>query len=236
MNRNKYIKSILTEDFLRQKFEKEQLSVPQVAIETNISIDAILRYMKKFKITTQQSKNKNLSDRKINELIVLNKCNRPEGIKTGQYYEVKCKCLTIFTCRGSSLVNGNTQSCGCILKESAKTTHFTGYEEITGDSFSICKYGAKKRNIPFEITIENMWNQFIKQDRKCALSDVELTMTKSRKEKGTASLDRRDNTKGYTIDNIQWIHKDLNFMKQDFSELEFINWCNLIVKHRGETK
>jgi peroxiredoxin family protein len=49
---------------------------------------------------------------------------------------------------------------------------------------------------------------------------------------GTASLDRKDSSKGYTKDNIQWIHKDLQKMKMDMPEDKFINWCNLIIENR----
>lgn len=33
----------------------------------------------------------------------------------------------------------------------------------------------------------------------------------------TASLDRIDSSKGYTIDNVWWIHKQLNWMKWDLT-------------------
>lgn len=48
---------------------------------------------------------------------------------------------------------------------------------------------------------------------------------------GAASLDRIDSKKDYTIDNVQWVHKDLNYMKQDFTEEEFINYCKLVVNY-----
>ena len=39
--------------------------------------------------------------------------------KQGKYWYVKCDCKenTIFTIRGSSLTSGNTNSCGCLIKE-----------------------------------------------------------------------------------------------------------------------
>lgn len=44
----------------------------------------------------------------------------------------------------------------------------------------------------------------------------------------TASLDRIDSLKGYTLDNVQWIHKDLNYMKCDYEENEYIEWCKKV--------
>ncbi len=47
----------------------------------------------------------------------------------------------------------------------------------------------------------------------------------------TASLDRIDSTKGYTLDNIQWIHKDLNKMKMNFANDYFIKTCKLVAEN-----
>lgn len=46
--------------------------------------------------------------------------------------------------------------------------------------------------------------------------------------KQTASLDRIDNTKGYTEDNVQWVHKIINKMKSDLTQEDFIMWCKRI--------
>ena len=56
----------------------------------------------------------------------------------------------------------------------------------------------------------------------------------SRVSDGTASLDRIDSSKGYTIDNVQWVHKKVNMMKKDMSDSEFIAWCNEISSYRKE--
>ena len=50
------------------------------------------------------------------------------------------------------------------------------------------------------------------------------------------SLDRIDSSKGYTKDNIQWIHKDINKMKQTFTNSELINWATLISKKYDSTR
>jgi hypothetical protein len=50
----------------------------------------------------------------------------------------------------------------------------------------------------------------------------------------TASLDRIDNNKGYTKDNIQWLHKNINLMKHCFDQKYFIELCNLISEKNKE--
>jgi len=44
----------------------------------------------------------------------------------------------------------------------------------------------------------------------------------------TASLDRIDSSKGYESGNIQWVHKQLNNMKQALPENEFFEWIKLV--------
>lgn len=46
---------------------------------------------------------------------------------------------------------------------------------------------------------------------------------------GTASLDRIDSSKGYIKGNIQWVHKDINKMKNNYNQAYFINLCALVV-------
>jgi hypothetical protein len=53
------------------------------------------------------------------------------------------------------------------------------------------------------------------------------------KDETTASLDRKDSGKGYTLDNVQWVHKRVNIMKNIISDMEFIEWCKKVANHRG---
>jgi hypothetical protein len=47
----------------------------------------------------------------------------------------------------------------------------------------------------------------------------------------TASLDRIDSSKGYCEDNVQWVHKDINRMKNTFDQDYFISLCKLIAEN-----
>jgi hypothetical protein len=111
-----------------------------------------------------------------------------------------------------------------------------GCGEISGAYFYNIKNNAIKRRLDFDLTIEYIWSLFLKQNKKCALSGVDIGFSKKNidKHKTTASLDRIDSSKGYIIENTQWVHKEINRMKMDLNENEFIYWCNLIAKHRRE--
>ena len=57
----------------------------------------------------------------------------------------------------------------------------------------------------------------------------------------TASIDRivsrypNGQPADYTLDNIQWVHKTINRMKNKYSDAVFIRFCEHVAKCRGET-
>lgn len=131
-------------------------------------------------------------------------------------------------------MGGKTSSCGCLNSDlkGKNSARYTGYEEISGCFWASLKNNAKIRNLEFNLTIKYIWILFLKQNRKCILSNIELEFGSNGKEETTASLDRIDSSKGYVENNVQWVHKDINFMKQDFNEEYFIDLCYKICEHK----
>ena len=148
-----------------------------------------------------------------------------------RFWKCSCSCGKKITKNFSSrqLLLGEVTSCGCLKNPTGKDhPSFKGYRDIYGGFWNQIKNGASVRGIPFDIDIEFAWSLFEKQNKKCILSGRELTMGKqSRKNpiERTASLDRIDSKKGYNINNVQWVHKTINFMKRDLSQEEFIQFC-----------
>ena len=56
-------------------------------------------------------------------------------------------------------------------------------------------------------------------------------MKRGKEYKFTASLDRIDSNKGYIKGNVQWVHKDVNTMKMDHTQEEFIKICTMVANH-----
>ena len=83
------------------------------------------------------------------------------------------------------------------------------------------------------ITKEYLWDLYIKQNKKCALSGIDIYLASSsvNKKENTASVDRIDSSKGYIPDNVQWVHKKINKMKLDYSQNYFIELCGLVAKN-----
>jgi len=154
-----------------------------------------------------------------------------------------CECGTMHkSIQENHLKSLNTKSCGCLhSRRGSNSPFFKGCGELSLDQFSSIRRSAKgggnanRKTKEFTITIEDAWNQFIKQNKCCALTGLELSFNGTHKEnkrtetsKRNASLDRIDSTKGYIVGNIQWVHKDINIMKNDLDMESFIYYCRLV--------
>lgn len=146
-----------------------------------------------------------------------------------------CKCGTERKVIGSNLVNNMSKSCGCLQKET-KGPQWTGIEEISGEFIYNIKTKAKSRNIEYNLSNEYLWELYLKQNKKCALSGVDITFAPTNEQKDshlkTASLDRIDSSKPYIEGNVQWVHKHINIMKNVYMQDEFINYCKLVTDHQ----
>lgn len=92
-----------------------------------------------------------------------------------------------------------------------------------------CKTGAETRGIKWELSAEGIYELYREQGGVCALSSVPIGWVDVG-QLHTASIDRIDSTKGYTVGNVQLLHKDVNMMKQSFSQEQFVAWCKLIAE------
>jgi hypothetical protein len=127
------------------------------------------------------------------------------------------KGTSCFSCRS---VANNISRTGTKTKE--KNPAWKGFGCVPGKVFSKLKRDAERRNLSFEITIEDIYNQYVKQELRCAFSNYLLEWGVD------ASVDRIDSSKGYSKDNIQIVHKVLNMMKKDLPNDEFIAWCDAV--------
>lgn len=109
-----------------------------------------------------------------------------------------------------------------------KNSQWKGYNEIPYGWFSryFERKGTRKEHFG-DITIEQVYDLWIVQDKKCALSGVSIGFYDDGKTH-TCSIDRIDSSKNYTIDNIQLVHKHVNLMKNKFDNQYFIDMCKLI--------
>jgi peroxiredoxin len=89
-----------------------------------------------------------------------------------------------------------------------------------------------RKGVKYDLDAEYLNELLESQNMKCALSGIPLTIRKESCEKSTASLDRIIPELGYTKGNVQWVHKDINYMKGRFSEDRFIQICRIVSEYR----
>jgi hypothetical protein len=121
------------------------------------------------------------------------------------------------SCRTSK----NNKSINRNVKKNNNPT-WKGFEDIPGKVFSKLQRGAEQRSIKFELTIEDLWKQYISQNKKCAYSGLDLIWGIN------ASVDRINSKLSYLKNNIHIVHKDINMLKRNMDHDIFINWCKLI--------
>jgi hypothetical protein len=152
-----------------------------------------------------------------------------DPIKTGKsiFWKCRCDCRRIKSVRTIHLTKGRVMTCGKCgrLNKGNRNKAWKGFGEISGTYFNSIRNGAIARNLEFSITIEQLWELFLQQQRKCYLSDISLTPPMGR---FNEYIDRIDSSKGYIQGNVKWVHKDINLMKQAFTKEHFILLCKKI--------
>lgn len=160
---------------------------------------------------------------RFDKLVVMNLKGQDKDKR--RVYRCICDCGKEHLVTSTCLLKRLVKSCGCLLTEKG-----TKVGNITHNYLTKYRFYAERADREFTITLEYIWDLFVKQDGKCALTGLELTFNKRcRDSDGTASIDRIDSKKGYIPGNIQWVHKDINFMKQEYDQQYFIEMCKLVV-------
>ncbi len=152
-------------------------------------------------------------------------------------YECECICGSKVNVLVYYLKSGHTKSCGCRRRRHSKeSASWGGFGEISRRHWSDIENKAKSRKIPLHITIKDAWSKFQEQDRKCALTGLPISLLsrKGQYTEKTASLDRIDSSLPYTKENIQWVHKEVNIMKNQLSEERLVELCQLIISQRTQ--
>lgn len=84
---------------------------------------------------------------------------------------------------------------------------------------------ASRRGLIVSVTNEYAVSLF---EGRCALTGVPIELNV------TASLDRIDSSLGYIEGNLQWLHKDINRMKSDWNQNDFIEMCRRVADYGNQ--
>jgi hypothetical protein len=110
-----------------------------------------------------------------------------------------------------------------LKKNSKKLNH----PFVSGRMWSNLISNSKNRNLNVHITPDDIYEKYIEQNKKCALSGLDLSLSFDIKT-NTVSVDRINSKKHYTRDNIQIVHKMINQCKMDLNDNDFYNFCKSV--------
>lgn len=162
-----------------------------------------------------------------------------EPFKKGKRYFVKakCKCNNVFEVNCENLERGITKSCRkCGLSQKKENNpNWQGYGNMPMTAYKLIRDSASKRNIELSIDIKYCYDLMEKQNNKCALTGLIISYNGGTRSSGTASMDRIDSSKGYVYGNVQWVHKDVNLMKNAFNQDYFIEMCKKVVETNNDS-
>lgn len=211
---------------LRCKCGKEQKFTEGYINRSNFSISC--------RSCSQKRRRKKTGKYKVGEKFLnLTIIGEPTLYKCNNYYPVKCDCGHKYTTGHSTLSRKDRlPHCrNCFLPEHKKPKKRTMLtKHISLSIFNRLIRGAKLRGIKFDLSASYLDNLYYQQNKKCKMSGIPINIStsvnkKEERDANTASLDRINSNKGYVEGNVQWVHKKINFMKQDLEIEEFINLC-----------
>jgi hypothetical protein len=224
-------------------YSDENKSIREISELLGINLKTVRRVLKTNHVSVKGSK-KNLLGNRYGRLEVVKYIGNDNSQKA--MWECWCKCGNKTNARASDLTSGKIKSCGCYRLETSrenvlkahmkypKSYGFKGIGDIPGGYLSRMKHRAFIRQLEYSISKEYLWDLFLTQDKKCAMTGLDIGFGKWKdglQGKSTASLDRIDSTEGYVEGNVQWVHKDINNIKQDYTVSKFLNYCKLVIDY-----
>lgn len=166
-------------------------------------------------------------------------------------YNCLCSCGHKITTTKNSLMRKNTRSCGCFRSESSSLrmkknwpeglnkgeikTEF-GFSSMNSLYISY-RYNARKKKVPFEITIEDFFNITQKDCFYCGSGPSSFYHAKNCNGPYIYNgMDRISPQLGYTLTNLVSCCRTCNWMKSDLTLEIFKNHLLKIVEHLGIRK
>lgn len=141
---------------------------------------------------------KELTGQRFGRLVALERLPERIGHYKAVAWKCQCDCGVIKPIARGELTSGNTQSCGCLFKELVSSRkRIRPYEAL----YNNCAKVAKGRGLDFSISYEEFVE--LTDQKNCHYCDSEITWSKVNIGlNGPAhNLDRKDNTKGYSLEN-----------------------------------
>lgn len=223
-------------DWLNNHYIIQGLSCQEIAKMLGVKSGIVHHRLKRFKIPRRRLGNERTGIPNKNKRDLSIYIGRTTDMLEVMGYEdnaliCKCKCGNTVKLRTRRITYDKQKSCGCLMhKKGNKNPLWKGGKYVSASYVSHLKNDCGRRNLTFNITLEDIELLFEQQNFKCRLSGEEISFIDN-----TASVDRIDSKRGYEKDNIQILHRVTNEMKWDYDQQEFIDWCHKVAQANPST-
>lgn len=147
-------------------------------------------------------------------------------------YEARCSCGKTRFIQAKELLDPNHrfQCQKCAQKLRGIKAQFANGRigELCMTKYSKMKRTAAQRKIEFVVSLEELWDLYLQQNRRCAITGDIINNINN------ASLDRINSSKGYFIENVQWVTKQANLSKHVMSMDELYTFCKKVLNHANQ--
>lgn len=216
---NPLINKYQDKEWLYKKYVIEKKTLTQIGEICKVDFRDIHYWLKKYDIP-RRSRRIDLTGQRFGRLIAIKRVGFDKWKQA--LWLCKCDCGTEKIIKASSLRSDVTKSCGCINREKQRLGFGIGNMRTL---FAHYKKSARKRGYIFELT-EKQFAEITKKDcHYCGAKPNQVT-----KRYGAFGdyiyngIDRKDNEKGYTIDNVVPCCKMCNMAKNNHKLQEFKDW------------
>jgi len=133
-----------------------------------------------------------------------------------------CDCGNLHTAARMNVVNGSTQSCGCLQSENAAQLNLTHGQARAGkhtkeyEIWKQARYRAKRENFPFDLEISD-----IVIPERCPLLSILLVPGKGKMLPSSPTIDKIIPSLGYVRGNVWIVSFKANSMKSNATLEEF---------------
>jgi hypothetical protein len=172
----------------------------------------------------------NIEGKRFTSLTVIKLLDKSHA-KEGRYWLCKCDCGNEIETTSLRLSIGRVKSCGCLTRA---TTLRTAARHL----YAQYKYNADRRwrTYSFDLPFEEFLRIIVLPCHYCGTEAKEINYKNKKniviKLNG---IDRVNNNKGYTVNNVVPCCKKCNWMKGKDSTEDFLAHLNLILKHLSNT-
>jgi len=178
-----------------------------------------------------------LTGKRFGRLSVI-KLNNRDSKRREYWWTCQCDCGTVKVIRGDNLKAGITHSCGCLKNELSRKRKLKGKGVGSANQIiNTYKQNAKRRNLSFELSRKQIINIMSKDCYYCGEKPSNIkTSPYNSGDFVYNGMDRVDNLKGYTVENVVPCCKKCNHSKDVLSEIDFLSWIKKVYEFRDLSK